>query len=91
MHQLLSLFRSLGLISLWLFAVKANVWNKRTFSFLSVAPTHPTISSVVNTYLPVTHTLVYNKHTSYVELYDPEHGDEQEVKGDEEAEGPPHV
>lgn len=28
---------------------------------------------------------------SYIELYDPEQGDEQEVKGDEEAEGPPHV
>lgn len=54
---------ALGLISLWLFAVKANVWNKRTFSFLSVAPTHPTISSVVNTYLPVTHTLTL-WHTS---------------------------
>lgn len=36
-------------------------------------------------------THIYNKHTSYVELYDPEQGDEQEVKGDEEAEGPPHV
>ena len=30
-------------------------------------------------------------HTSYIELYDPEHGDEQEVKGDKEAEGPPHI
>lgn len=28
---------------------------------------------------------------SYIELYDPEQGDEQEVEGDEEAEGPPHV
>lgn len=28
---------------------------------------------------------------SYIELYDPEQRDEQEVKGDEEAEGPPHV
>lgn len=28
---------------------------------------------------------------SYIELYDPEQSDEQEVKGDEEAEGPPHV
>ena len=27
----------------------------------------------------------------YIELYDPEQGDEQEVKGDEQAEGPPHV
>lgn len=27
----------------------------------------------------------------YVELYDPEQGDEEEVEGDEEAEGPPHV
>lgn len=30
-------------------------------------------------------------HASYIELYDPEHGDEQEVKGHKEAEGPPHV
>lgn len=30
-------------------------------------------------------------HTSYIELYDPEHGDEQEVEGHEEAEGPPHI
>lgn len=28
---------------------------------------------------------------TYIEFYDPEHGDEQEVKGDKEAEGPPHV
>lgn len=28
---------------------------------------------------------------SHIELYDPEQGDEQQVKGDEEAEGPPHV
>lgn len=28
---------------------------------------------------------------SYIELYDPEQRDEQKVKGDEEAEGPPHV
>lgn len=27
----------------------------------------------------------------HIELYDPEQSDEQEVKGDEEAEGPPHV
>lgn len=30
-------------------------------------------------------------NTSYVELDDPEQADEQEVKGDEEAERPPHV
>ena len=28
---------------------------------------------------------------SYIELNDPQQGDEQEVEGDEEAEGPPHV
>lgn len=28
---------------------------------------------------------------SYIELYDPEQGDEQQVKGDKEAESPPHV
>lgn len=28
---------------------------------------------------------------SYIELNDPEQGDEQEVEGDEEAEGPPHI
>lgn len=28
---------------------------------------------------------------TYIEFYDPEHGDEQEVKGDKEAEGPPHI
>lgn len=28
---------------------------------------------------------------TYIEFYDPEHGDEQEVKGDKEAESPPHI
>lgn len=28
---------------------------------------------------------------SHIELYDPQQRDEQEVEGDEEAEGPPHV
>lgn len=37
------------------------------------------------------HTHLQHKHVSYIELYDPEQGDEQEVKGDKEAEGPPHV
>lgn len=28
---------------------------------------------------------------TYIEFYDPEHGDEQEVKGDKETESPPHI
>lgn len=37
---------------------------------------------------------IYPEHlgnVSYIEFYDPEQGDEQQVKGDKEAEGPPHV
>lgn len=86
LQQLLSLIRSFGpdlIMVVWsqMFGTREHL----VFCLLRQSIT----SDTANTHLPLTH--IYNKHTSYVELYDPEQGDEQEVKRDEEAEGPPHV